>query len=115
MLFKAYRSDRENGFMGAADDIGTDTGTSDRPVAGASLCRQRREVSCYEICGNGAGAWTGNRGSSPACIWKQCIDQKQYGSSSGHYPCSDHTGACGEAGSSYGHVSGGGGSFTAGM
>lgn len=58
MLFKAYRSDRENGFLGAADDIGTDTGTSDRPVAGASLCRQRREVSCYEICGNGAGAWT---------------------------------------------------------
>ena len=84
-------------------------------LIGKMVCRQRREVSCYEICGNGAGAWAGNRGSSPACIWKQCIDQKQYGSSSGHYPCSDHTGACGEAGSSYGHVSGGGGSFTAGM
>lgn len=65
--------------MGAAGDIGTDTGASDRPVAGASLCRQRREVSCYEICGNGAGAWAGNRGSSSACIWKQCIDQNSMG------------------------------------
>ena len=53
--FSKLTIDRENGFMGAAGDIGTDTGASDRPVAGASLCRQRREVSCYEICGNGAG------------------------------------------------------------
>ena len=68
-----------------------------------------------KFAGNGAGAWSEATGAARSGYLETVILIKQYGSSSGHYPCSDHTGACGEAGSSYGHVSGGGGSFYSSM
>ena len=32
-----------------------------------------RKVSCYEICGNGAGAWTGNRGGGPGLVFGSSV------------------------------------------